>query len=162
MFTKVRNIITVLAVVSMLAGCSGSGETNTGFEKDAGLSNPYGIKVVKIDSWVNLMPGSPESLFIKGELELEKSGTENPQFAKLVLVNIYQGTNLVYTFDPVVQEKVSKSKLKNKVLFSTVNGLLLNKKYDSNKNTIDVGLVFFVAGEKFSYLVKNVKVEKAY
>ncbi len=166
MKNKRKHILIFLTVGSVLFlwNCSGSKEVKKDAEekyvevKEA--IQEMNVRVDSIYAWVNLMPGGPKKFNITGKVTVLPSENYNPAELTLKRIDIFQKDVLHYMIKPTVQNPEDADE--NKIfLFSTIRGIGLNPGFNYNKK-IDALLIFERNGETFRYLIKDLKMEKAY
>lgn len=149
-------LLLILGVI-YLTGCSGS--------KTTGNELAINIDPVKVDSWVNLMPGSETSFFVNGLLRIKNNSDFDIDTLKLRL-NVYQDENMLYSIKPIIdpsaEEKSSfKSGLEREYTFAVEKGLKLNKALNFDK-PVNLEFMFSAKGKLYTYKLDSIKIEKAY
>lgn len=147
----------ILFLTVLLISCSGSRTSDNKLLLNADL--------VRIDSWVNLMPGSRPTFHINGILRI----TNNEKFDLDTLktkLNVLQGDSLIYSispdFDPLTDGNSFIRKNEEKEFtFSVGTGLSLKRELDYNKPVL-FEFVFSSKGKEHSFKSDSVKIEKAY
>jgi hypothetical protein len=81
-------------------GCSGSqsGTNNLKLE----------IITVKVDSWVNLMPGSKPSFFISGSIKIKNNEDAVIDSVNLLKCEVLQDAKIIYDLHPILRSSVSE------------------------------------------------------
>ncbi len=119
------------------------------------------VDVIKINSWINLMPGTDPRFNISGEIEIKPKNSDYQLMDLLFTeIKIKQNGKTVYFIKPTVREETGKKDLR-KLLFSTIKGLSITPDLNPDKH-IDVELIFDDDGDELKYVIRNVKVEKIY
>jgi hypothetical protein len=135
-------------------------------QRDGGALN-LSVKTIKIDSWLNLMPGGPGSFHIAGEINLKNE--ECYEVTNLILssITIIQLDKKLYSFVPVFTAKIENgdnvfpSETEKEFLFYTKSGLPINKELDV-KLPVKLIMLFRENDDSFLYEIENIKVEKVY
>lgn len=127
--------------------------------------NKIVFEIIKIDSWLNLMPGNAAKFHLAGEAYVSsetKINDFNPFFKS---IKVSQNKTQIYSFIPVVnllsEEVNDKGVVVYKIEFHTESGLRINSGMNSEKN-IDVELIFYHGFNLQNLLLSNIKLEKAY
>ena len=122
----------------------------------------------KVNAWLNLMPGtSPGTFHLVGEITIENQSDGDIEDIKLDSVSIYSGTGEIYSITPYFKTKLQGqdfSILKNaqkEFSFGTEKGLEITEFLKQN-NHVDIKLIFSSGEKNFSYLFKNIEIERAY
>ncbi|NOX19142.1 MAG: hypothetical protein GXO87_12785 [Chlorobi bacterium] len=119
------------------------------------------VEVDSIYAWVNLMPGGPKKFNITGKVIVLPSGDYDANKLTLKRIDIFQRDVLHYMIKPTVQNPDKENNDGKVFLFSTIRGVGLNPGFNYDKK-IDALFIFEQNGETFRYLVKDLKMEKAY
>lgn len=143
--------------VLYLTGCSGS--------KTTGNELAINIDLVKISSWVNLMPGSESSFFVNGLLRIKNNNDFDIDSLRLRL-NVYQDNNMLYSIKPTIdaaaEERSSfKSGLEKEFTFAVEKGLKINKDLNFDK-PVNLEFMFSAKGKLYTYKLDSITIEKAY
>lgn len=152
-----KNILLFLLGVFYLTGCSGS--------KVTGNELAINIDPVKIDSWVNLMPGSEYTFFVNGLLRIKNNTDFDIDSLKLRL-NVFQGDNMIYSIKPVIdasseERTLFKSGIEREFTFSVEKGLKINKDLNYDK-PVNLEFMFSAKGKMCTYKLDSIKIEKVY
>ncbi len=119
------------------------------------------IEVLKINTWINFMPGTEPRFNISGEIKIKPKDNEYKLTDLLFTeIKIKQNGSTVYFVKPTVREE-GENKNYRKLLFSTIKGLSLTPDLKPDK-TVDAELIFDNDGDELSYFVKGIKIEKVY
>lgn len=125
------------------------------------------IKIIEINSWLNLMPGGPGSFHLSGEFAVS-SDTENMIMnLNLKEISVFQKENLLYRFEPVSNYSRTESDLSSNskrieiYQFYTEKGLEIRESLLGD-NVIKVQLNFDVDDEKIIRILDDVEVTRAY
>ncbi len=164
---KIKYLRAFLIVLSsfLLWNCSGTKEVKKEAEdkyvevKEA--IQEMNVEVDSIFAWVNLMLGGPKKFHITGEVTVLPSGKYEAKSLTLKRIDIFQNNVLHYMIKPTIQNPENESKESKTFLFSTIRGLGLNPGFSYDKK-IDALFIFDENGETFQYLVKDLKINKAY
>lgn len=84
--------VSILSVI-LICDCAGVKETCSDVE----------VKVLEINSWLNLMPGGPGSFHLSGEFSLLRENQEVECEISIEKIQVYYSDKLIYTFKPVIQ-----------------------------------------------------------
>lgn len=122
----------------------------------------------KVNAWLNLMPGtSPGTFHLVGEITIENKSDGDIEDIKLDSVSIYSKTGEIYSIVPYFKPKLKgqdfsilKSAQKE-FSFGTEKGLEITEFLKQN-NPVDIQLIFSSGEKNFSYMFKNVEIERAY
>jgi hypothetical protein len=138
--------------------CTGLKEVhNTDFE----------IKIIEVESWLNLMPGGPGSFHLSGEFSIHTDPDNVIMDLKLSEITVYSGEDLLYAIKPVFQYSRTEpdySMNKNKIevyQFYTESGLEINEILMGN-NKINVEFNFVVEEEVIKKTMNDIEVTRAY
>lgn len=127
------------------------------------------IKLINlsIDSWLNLMPGSPGKFHLQGELTVKNSGEDKLNDLELKNILVYSEEEFVYNIVPYFSLK-NKQEEKNilpgdqrNFVFGTESGLRADEILMKN-NLINVKLDFVAEQGVYSFMEKEIPVERAY
>jgi hypothetical protein len=145
-------------IILLIAGCSSS--------RNIDEKSKLNVNVNKVDCWLNLMPGGPGSFHIAGEITVKNNEEFNIDSLQLVRVNIFQNDKVIYSFVPffnLLNDQVKELKINDekKYLFGTDKMLEIKKLLDESQN-VNAELEFLYDKKSFSYLIKEIKVEKVY
>lgn len=111
------------------------------------------IEIVKINCWIDLMPGSSGKFHIAGEY----SSIDD----KLTLskIRVTQNSEEMFLIKPFIQQKQVDGEIID--LFSTIKGLSLNPFLKTDKN-IDLELIFNSSEGDVIKNINNIIIEKTY
>ncbi len=119
------------------------------------------IEVLKIYSWINLMPGTEPRFNISGEIKIKpKDDDYNLHDLLFTQIKIKQNGKTVYYIKPTVREE-GQSKEYRKLVFSTIKGLSLTPDINPDKK-INAELIFDDDGDKLKFIINNISIEKVY
>ena len=163
-----KKIFTFISIVILLsAGCSSDETVKKNvdeIENGEIVSEELNVEFSGVYCWINLMPGpKAEPRFnITGEIKLFESPEYSLDSIILSAINIYQNSKLIYSIDPVIRidDNLSTDQMKF-IIFSTIKGMLIDVNLDS-ETVVDASFIFEQDNEKYSYLVKDIKIDKAY
>jgi len=152
------NIIFISIVYGLFEGCSTKIPDSNKLNLD--------INIVKINVWLNLMPGGRPSFHISGELGIKNENRERLENLKLRQVVIYHDTLELIKIIPLF-------KIKNNLNDSTLHpgeskNFLISaaEKTDiknlGNVKLINLLLMFSSEGKTFEYKIDNIEVERVY
>ena len=153
-------ILIFLSISILLIECMSSEKVTGGLQ--------MAIVNSKVNAWLNLMPGtSPGTFHLVGEITIENKSDGDIEDIKLDSVSIYSGTGEIYSITPYFKTKLQGqdfSILKNaqkEFSFGTEKGLEITEFLKQN-NHVDIKLIFSSGEKNFSYLFKNIEIERAY
>ena len=151
MMKKIVLNIVLLVFGFMLTACS-SNLT----EKDLDRLN---IKIVDVQSWLNLMPGGPGSFHISGKYELPEDLDEKEIFLDKIIV--LDNEKEIYNLTAEIQF-ISNSP--NRIKEFTFSNYYQTKieKILMQKENIDVRLVFSINGNLIPKDFKSIQLTRAY
>ena len=117
-----KSIIIFIFFIALLVCCSSRQE-----------KDELEIEVVEINSWLNLMPGSPGKFFLQGELAITNRGEEEIIALNIESISVYSGMVSIYNFKPYFESdshskgnSISSNATKN-FRFGTEEGLKINE-----------------------------------
>lgn len=149
----------LIIVMSMLnIGCA--------HQRDGGGLD-LAVREVKMDSWLNLMPGGPGTFHIAGEIKLRNEESCEVRNLQLSNITVAQLDKKLYSFAPAFTPKIENGDsvippgIEKDFLFNTNSGLPINKELDINL-PIKLIMLFREDDNSFLYEVENIKVEKVY
>jgi hypothetical protein len=158
MYKILIKILPFVILSILLLGCSHlSGSDNL----------KLSVQQIKVESWLNLMPGGPGSFHISGEIKIKNSGTCKIDSLNMPKISILQNNKEIYSIVPVFKSKAEGDKQElereeeKEFVFYTQSGLTI-------KNELDAGLLIKLilmltdSDSVFTHEVENVKVEKVY
>ena len=156
---RFRFSIIIIITMSLLDfGCA--------HRRDGGVLN-LSVKTIKIDSWLNLMPGSPGSFHIAGEIKLKNEKCCEIKNLQLSTITLTQLDKKLYSFVPEFTAKIENgdnaipSETEINFLFYTKSGLPINKELDVEL-PVKLIMLFKENEDSFLYEIENIKVEKVY
>lgn len=151
----------LLIFIVMLLGTSCASH-----QRNDGLA--ISVKEIKIEAWLNLMPGGPGSFHLAGEIKLGNNESCDIKNLSLTKISILQSDNQLYAIIPIFSPKMENSDTniltdaEKNFLFTTASGLPVKSELDVD-TPIKVILIFKEANDKtFLYEVENIKVQKVY
>ena len=125
------------------------------------------VEFQKIDSWLNLMPGSGHKFFIAGKFSIINNSDSTIKKIDLQQIKIYQDENLIYSFTPLVNDMTMTEstdflpgQIRNFV-FGTDPGLKQKDELDLDKN-IWATFVFTSGVRYIEFTSSKMKIEKVY
>ena len=151
MMKKIVLNIVLLVFGFMLTACS-SNLT----EKDLDRLN---IKIVDVQSWLNLMPGGPGSFHISGKYELPEDLDEKEIFLDKIIV--LDNEKEIYNLTAEIQF-ISNSPNGIKEFTFSNNYQTTIEKILMQKENIDVRLVFSINGNLIPKDFKSIQLTRAY
>lgn len=149
-----------LLIILFLLGCSSA----------ENLNGDLKIEMVKykVDSWLNLMPGtSPGTFHLTGEFTLKNNGTVGLDSICLTKITAYADSKKVYTFKPEFITKSDEAgySLRSDVVkefsFGTGKGLKVDDMLMKYKR-IDIRLELSTNMGKQYFEINDIKVLRAY
>lgn len=154
-----RRILVILPILFFIEiNCTGLKEVH---------NTDYEIKIIDINSWLNLMPGGPGSFHISGEIAIHTDPDNMIMNFSLSEMSVYSSEELLYAIKPVVrysrtEPDYSMSEKKIEVYqFYTESGLEINEILMSN-NKINIEFTFIVEEEVLKKILNEVEVTRAY
>ncbi len=154
----------LLLIGFIFYGCSTTKIQKEGENIPAKKSLPeqeMNIEVLKIYSWINLMPGSEPRFNISGEIKIKpENGNYTLSDLLFTQIKIKQNGKTVYFIKPTVREEGQSGEYR-KLLFSTIKGLSLVPDLNPDKK-VNAELVFDDDGNELKYIIQNIKIEKVY
>lgn len=151
MMKKIVLNIVLLVFGFMLTACS-SNLT----EKDLDRLN---IKIVDVQSWLNLMPGGPGSFHISGKYQLPEDLNEKEIFLEKIIV--FDNEKEIYNLTAEIQF-ISNSPNGIKEFTFSNNYQTKIEKILMQKENIDVRLVFSINGNLIPKDFKSIQLTRAY
>ncbi len=154
---RISTYFILLTLVPFYNGCSGGSSV----AKEKTIS----IRQLKVNAWVNLMPGKDPSFHVSGEAQLinnSDSIIKNISFDNAVA---YQNNLRLFDFTPDIKiinnqvDLLPKDTLRFN--FKNLKDLTVNSGFDFN-NMINILLTISYGSKKSEIIFKNVKVEKVY
>lgn len=124
------------------------------------------IKILEVNSWLNLMPGGPGSFHISGEFELLPE-LHNPDVNfELSTISVYSDGKLVYDVVPVVNPKYLNKENNNSeegtvFQFGTNPGLEIDERLMAN-NIISAEFHFTIGETSIVKTVTNIEITRAF
>ncbi len=125
------------------------------------------VEDVKVESWLNLMPGGPGSFHITGEIKMKNQGEQEVDSLSLSKISILQNDKQIYSFTPIFKSKIESKSNELMVgeekdfLFYTQTGLSINNELNTDL-PIKIVLFFNYGSSVLPYEIKDLKVEKIY
>ena len=125
------------------------------------------VQVIKVDSWLNLMPGGPGSFHFSGNFVVKNLGKCKVDSLSLNKVSVIQNNNELYSIIPVFKSKTDGDNHEldregeKEFDFYTSSGLTIKKELDASL-PIKLILMLTDSNSVFAYEVENIKIEKVY
>lgn len=152
----------ILCILSILffsiINCTGLKEVhNTNFE----------IKILEINSWLNLMPGGPGSFHLSGEFAIHSEPGNMIMDLNLNEILVYANQELLYKIKPLIQYSRTEPdySLNNQKIevyqFYTESGLEIREVL-MGENKINVELTFTVDDDEVIKKLNDVELTRAY
>lgn len=125
------------------------------------------VQHVKVESWLNLMPGGAGSFNFAGEMSIKNSGTCKIDCLSLTRISVLQKNIKIYSIVPAFKSKTEgenhelEKGAEKEFIFYTQPG----EKIKNELNTdlpIKLILVWTDSNSIFTYEIENIKVEKVY
>lgn len=151
MMKKIVLNIVLLVFGFMLTACS-SNLT----EKDLDRLN---IKIVDVQSWLNLMPGGPGSFHISGKYQLPEDLNEKEIFLEKIIV--FDNEKEIYNLTAEIQFISNSPNGIKEFTFSNYYQTKIEKILMQKEN-IDVRLVFSINGNLIPQDFKSIQLTRAY
>ena len=144
-------------IIMMLFGCAGS----VSKQHELNLQ----IEIVKLNTWVNLMPGKTNLFYLSGNIRIRNIKNEYLNNLELNEVTLLQDDKVVHVVKPVFyadngSPHISPGEEKF-FTFKTVAGLKILDKLNLNI-PLDLKLKFVDGEAAYIYKINNVKIEKVY
>ncbi|MBK7106339.1 MAG: hypothetical protein IPH62_13750 [Ignavibacteriae bacterium] len=158
--TKIFLLVTILFYIS----CSSSEVTKIQ-KKESGINiiskkmNDIDLNIEKTVSWVNLMPGSDSKFHVSGKFIIPQNNKIKIEDIELKFIKVYQEESELYFIQPKTIQKIEKSS--KEIIYSTLQGLSLNKNFNKKKN-VTFELIFNSNGEELKYYIENINVDEVY
>lgn len=158
--------ILVIMLIFIFASCTSdevSKKDEADYEVDM-FTPELKVDFKEVYSWINLMPGpDAQARFnITGEFEIFQSTDYDFSRMDLTLIKIFQDKELIYSIKPEIRIDDKRSTTESKfIIFGTIKGMFPDQKLDTER-VIDAQFIFEEDDELYSYLIKNVKIDKAY
>ena len=154
----IKQYISLLLLILTLS-CSHSGQKN---EKQN-----FEVVITEMNTWLNLMPGSPGKFFLQGEMIIKNLTDETIEDISIDNVKVYSQEKLLFNFSPILEfknldgQKILKPGSSIEYRFRTDGGIRLGT-IEIPDDKVDV--IFSVTGDSGKYIVdlKNVNVERTY
>lgn len=144
-------------VVFIFLGCSGV--------RTASKIEAFSIKPLKLNAWVDLMPGRSPSFYMSGKLLLINNSPDSVKGINFENISVFQGSSKIYEFAPSVEFLNNKRTVISfdsiDVSFKNKKGLPAGSKIDLERN-IDIFMTVSFNSVKKVFGFKNLKVEKVY
>lgn len=153
-----RYISLWLLVVGSLS-CSSSGQKTE-------IQN-IEVVITGMNTWLNLMPGSPGKFFLQGEMTVKILADETLTDISIKNIKVYSREKLIFNFTPILELKYQDDQMTLRpgssveYRFGTDGGIRLGA-VEIPDDKVDV--IFSVSGGYGKYLVdlKDVYLERAY
>ena len=144
-------------IIMMLFGCAGS----VSKQHELNLQ----IEIVKLNTWVNLMPGKTNLFYLSGNIRIRNIKNEYLNNLELNEVTLLQDDKVVHVVKPVFyadngSPHISPGEEKFFTL-KTAAGLKILDKLNLNI-PLDLKLKFVDGEAAYIYKINNVKIEKVY
>lgn len=122
-------------------------------------------EIIKINSWVNLMPGSDETFHVTGIIRIINK--ENSDLDSLnTKVNVIQGDSVIFSLKPEMDPIVDGSKPLRKgedKEFTFVLEKVLNLRKELNYDIpLKIEFIFHSGSKERTFRTEDVSIEKAY
>lgn len=149
-------LISILSIL-FTSNCAGVKET----------CNDVEVKVLEINSWLNLMPGGPGSFHLSGEFSLFHENEEVECEISIVKIQVYYNDELIYSFKPLIQYSRTEQKsnqlnrLTEVFQFFTETGLEIREPMMAAE-FIDVELLFEIDDKNVFERINEVELTRAY
>lgn len=151
-------LVVNLFLIFIFLSCTGLKEVN---------NTDVDVKIVEINSWLNLMPGGPGSFYLSGEVAIY-SDTDNMIIdLDLNEVLVYSKKELLYSYKPVFKYSRTEpdyspdSKRIEIYQFYTESGLQIRDVLMGD-NLINVELIFKIDDNEIKKIFNDVEVTRAY
>ena len=148
-----------LLILMLTLSCSPSGQKNE-------IQN-FEVVITEMNTWLNLMPGSPGKFFLQGEMIIKNLTGETIEDISIDNLKVYSKEKLLFNFSPILElknqdgQKILQPHSSIEYRFRTDGGIRLG-----NIEILDdkVDIIFSVTGDSGKYIVdlKNINVERTY
>ena len=135
--------------------------------KQDGVGLNLSVKEIKIDSWLNLMPGGPGSFHISGEIKLRNEGSYELKDLSLSIMTVKQNNKELYSFSPTFISKIEfendtiPSETEKVFLYYNQLGMEINQNLDT-ETSVKIEMLFRNDDDSWLYEINDVKVNKVY
>ncbi len=150
----------ILFVILLISSCASSEKAKDELSLE--------VVKIKINAWLNLMPGvSPGMFHLTGEITLKNLSEEEIKNINLDNITVYSSKETIYSFKPFFIHKTEGDNFNlntgmDKVFtFGIEKGLKIDDRLGKN-NIINIDLKFIFDKGSYSYPVDSVEVIKAY
>lgn len=150
----------ILIAMLLITSCASSEKANVELLLE--------VKKIKINAWLNLMPGvSPGKFHLTGEVILRNQGDEEIKNISLYNIIVYSSEEIIYSFKPYFTNKMKEDSFNletgmDKIFgFGMTEGLKIDVRLGKNK-IINIDLNFVSDKGSYSYSIDSVEVEEAY
>lgn len=119
------------------------------------------IKIIDIESWLNIMPGGPGSFHVIGKYECSDTSDCS---VKLKNIKVYSDSVLIYDLtkdDFTIEKQIEHDIEKISYSFHTQSGIKLNDKIQSIEK-VDVTLIFIFNDMMIEKNVNDIILTRAY
>ncbi len=154
---KIKLVFLILNI-SLIINCAGLKETNI---------NDSEIRIIEINSWLNLMPGGPGSFHLSGEFTLFQENDEIHYQIEIKKISVYTKNKLIYTFKPELHFSGTEPDISavNKIAkvyqFFTGSGLEISEQIMAAES-IDVELHFILNKQNIIFQLNDIELTRAY
>ena len=141
----------------LLLGCSASQTVSNDIKME--------IKTRKMESWVNLMPGSKQSFFISGELIIESKESAFLDSVHLLKCEISQQSKLLYELHPdfqIVNINMDLVNADGRLVFINLSSGVPIKKELNLEKSISMEIYLTAINKVYHHRIDSVNVAKAY
>jgi hypothetical protein len=151
-------VIILLILLPVFFSCSSGEITNDSLK--ISVTHTY------VYSWLNMMPGSPPSFHITGNLRIMNYRDGSINDLSLNEIVITQDNNVIYKFKPAFEtihsfEDYSFKKNEVKEFRFSSSRLSIAQELNADK-TIDAGLSFTSGGKTLEYMISDITIERTY
>jgi len=127
----------------------------------------FEVIITEMNTWLNLMPGSPGKFFLQGEIIIKNLTNETIEEISIDTVKVYSQEKLLFNFIPIFElknqdgQKILLPDSSVEYRFRTDGGIRLGN-IEIPDDKVDV--IFSVTGGSGKYIVdlKNINVERTY
>ena len=148
-----------LLILMLTLSCSPSSRKNE-------IQN-FEVVITEMNTWLNLMPGSPGKFFLQGEMIIKNLTGETIEDISIDNLKVYSKEKLLFNFIPILElknqedQKILQPRSSLEFRFRTDGGIRLGN-IEIPDDKVDV--IFSVTCDSGKYIVdlKNINVERTY
>lgn len=155
---RIRFSFIIIIVMSLL-------DMACAHKRDGGRLN-LSVREIKVDSWLNLMPGGLGTFHVVSEIKIKNEENYKIKNLHLERIIIEKNDKKIYSFTPIFHPKAENddrfisAESEKDFLFFTESGLAINKELNVNLS-VKVLMIFRAENDhQFHYEIENIKVGK--